>query len=563
MKKRSVLFIACILMIAILSLMFTGCSDSNTAGESATNETNEGKNNTTNESDTNSSENTEELTEDDIVFPLSEPVTFTMLYRDHPAYPYSEDWILWEEIEKRTNVTLDLTIVPMSDYEQKRNLLISSGEAPEIIPSTYPGQETAYVPSGAIIPVSDYVHLMPNFSHKIEAWGIEENLRNITQKDGKYYILPGLREIVVGEYSLAIRTDIFEEHNIPIPDSYDDLYNALKQLKQIYPDTYPFSDRWEGNSLLNQAATNFGVNAGWGAGNGLRYDENKDEFYFYPTTDDYKEFLAYFNKLVEEGLLDPESFTQEDEVAVNQKFAMGKSFVISTNTQEVISMRNKMNETLGEGNFKVDIIPPLAGPKGRIVISDKLDNGIIISSNALENPNFEVLMKFVDWLWYSEEGQILTKWGVEGVTFTKEGDEYKVMPGLKFTALGINAEDEEAKDLRNDFGMNNGVFVFSMYNGSKELMYSYMTEEARELTKAVNELSTFRNPDPPVLMDEAQREEHTMLTQALMDYVKQMTLQFIVGEADLETQWDAFVNECKAKGADTLVQMTNDIYKSN
>ena len=79
MKKRSVLFIACILMIAILSLMFTGCSDSNTADESATNETNEGKNNTTNESDTNSSENTEELTEDDIVFPLSEPVTFTML----------------------------------------------------------------------------------------------------------------------------------------------------------------------------------------------------------------------------------------------------------------------------------------------------------------------------------------------------------------------------------------------------------------------------------------------------------------------------------------------------
>lgn len=88
------MFIACILMIAILSLMFTGCSDSNTVGESATNETNGGKNNTTNESDTNSSENTEELTEDDIVFPLSEPVTFTMLYRDHPAYPYSEDWIL-------------------------------------------------------------------------------------------------------------------------------------------------------------------------------------------------------------------------------------------------------------------------------------------------------------------------------------------------------------------------------------------------------------------------------------------------------------------------------------
>lgn len=557
MKKRTLLFVSCVLMISLLGVVITGCGGTKTTGESVVN----GDENDTNEKpDTTPSNNEADLAEDDSVFPPAEPVTFTMLYRDHPGYPYNEDWIVWEEIEKRANVTLDVIVVPMSDYGEKRNLLISSGEAPEIIPSTYPGEESAYIPAGAVIPVSDYVDLMPNFLEKVEAWDIEENLRNIRQKDGKYYVLPGLREIVVGEYSLAIRTDIFEEHNVSIPDSYDDLYDALKQLKEIDPDGYPFSDRWEGNSLLSQAATNFDVQAGWGAGNGMRYNEENDEFYFYPIVDDYKDFLAYFNKLIKEGLMDPESFTQEDETAVNQKFAMGKGYVISTNTQEVISMRNKMNETLGEGNFQVDIIPPLAGPKGRIASSNKLDNGIIISSNALNNPNFEVLMKFVDWLWYSEEGQILTKWGVEGVTYTKEGDEYKVLPGLKFTSLGINAEDEEAKDLRDDFGMNNGVFVFSMYNGHKELMYSYMTEEARNLTQAVNELSTFRNPDPPVLMDEAQREEHTMISQALMDYVNQMTLQFIVGEADLETDWDGFVNECKTKGADTLIQMTNDIY---
>ena len=55
------------------------------------NTANEGKNNTTNESDTNSSENTEELTEDDIVFPLPEPVTFVTFLQRSSAYPYSED----------------------------------------------------------------------------------------------------------------------------------------------------------------------------------------------------------------------------------------------------------------------------------------------------------------------------------------------------------------------------------------------------------------------------------------------------------------------------------------
>ena len=39
--------------------------------------------------------------------------------------------------------------------------------------------------------------------------------------------------------------------------------------------------------------------------------------------------LQYLNKLVNEGLLDPESFTQDDDTA-RQKLATGKSFVIST-----------------------------------------------------------------------------------------------------------------------------------------------------------------------------------------------------------------------------------------
>jgi len=553
MKKRTILLIACLLMISMLSMMLTGCGGAKTEEKPATSGDKTGT--TVKSGDEQVSE------EEEFTFPLKEPVTFTMLYRDHPGYPYNENWIIWDEIKKRTNVTLDLTIVPMSDYGQKRNLLISSGEAPQIMPSTYPGEETAYIPSGAVLPVSDYKDFMPNFWTKIEEWDLEDNLKTIRQKDGKFYILPGLREVVVGEYSLAIRTDIFEQHNIPIPDTWDDLYVALKQLKEIYPNMYPFSDRWKGDSLLSQAASGFDVQAGWGAGNGMRYYEDTDEFKFYPITDQYKEFLTYFNRLVKEGLMDPESFTQEDEIAVNQKFAMGNSFVISTNTQEVISMRKKLSETLGEGNFKVDIITPLAGPAGRIVSSNRLDNGIIIASHAVNDPNFEALMRFVDWLWYSKEAQILTRWGVEGVTFTKEGDEFKLMPGLKATFLGINVEDENAKDLRNDFGMNNGVFVFSMYNGHKELMYSYMTEEARRLTEAVNELSILKPPAPPVLMDEAQREEQTMLSQSLMDYVKQMTLQFIVGEKDIEKDWDAFVNECISKGADRLTKMTNELYQ--
>lgn len=164
---------------------------------------------------------------------------------------------------------------------------------------------------------------------------------------------------------------------------------------------------------------------------------------------------------------------------------------------------------------------------------------------------------------YSEEGQILTRWGVEGVTYKRSGDKFELLPGIKAGYMGINVDDENAKDLRVDFGMGNGVFIFSMYNGhNKELMYSYMTEEARNFVQIANEKCTLLPPDPPVLMDDLEREEANMIGQALSDYVKQMTLQFITGKADIEKDWDTFVQECKAKGADKLVQMTNEIYKN-
>ena len=38
--------------------------------------------------------------------------------------------------------------------------------------------------------VSDYIDLMPNFKASVEAWKMQPELKTITQKDGKFYVLP-------------------------------------------------------------------------------------------------------------------------------------------------------------------------------------------------------------------------------------------------------------------------------------------------------------------------------------------------------------------------------------
>ncbi|WP_145946114.1 extracellular solute-binding protein [Paenibacillus sp. Y412MC10] len=488
-----------------------------------------------------------------VSFKATEPFNLPILFSDQPAYPYKKDWMLFKEITKRTGVTLQPTIVPMSDYSQKRSLLISSGDAPLVIPKTYPGEEASFVSSGAILPVSDYIDMMPNFKDKIEKWGMEKELDGLRQEDGKYYVLPGLHEEVWPDYTLLVRTDIFEKNNIPIPATWDELYTALKKLKEIYPDSIPFSDRFQFNSTLNIAATGFGTKAGWGFGNGLTYKADKDEFVYTSTTPEYKNMLTYFNKLVSEGLLDKESFTQTDDQAT-QKFVSGKSFVINGNSQTVVLHRTDMNKSLGEGKFSIAKITVPGGPAGQLMSGSRLENGVMILAKAKENPNFKAILQFIDWLYYSDEGEEFAKWGVEGVTYTKENGVRKLVDDINYN--GLNPKG--TKDLRIDYGFSGGVFA---YGGTTELLQSMFSDEEKKFQEDMKKTKTVVPAEPPIPYSVEDREQATLLSTPLKDYSDQNTLKFILGERPL-SQFDAFVNELKGQGLDNYVKLANKTYKA-
>lgn len=185
-------------------------------------------------------------------FKATEPITFDMLYSDHPNYPIKNDWLFWQELTKRTNITITPSVVPASDYNQKRGLVVSAGDAPFIIPKVYPPQEQPFVASGAILPVSDYLDLMPHFKDKIAKWKLEPQIDNLRLADGKFYVLPGLHENVWQDYTLAVRTDVLQELGLQPPKTWDQLYTTLKAMKARYPDSYPFSDRF---AVPDRAAT--------------------------------------------------------------------------------------------------------------------------------------------------------------------------------------------------------------------------------------------------------------------------------------------------------------------
>ena len=307
------------------------------------------------------------------------------------------------------------------------------------------------------------------------------------------------------------------------------------------------------NIVLNISAPCFGANWGWDVGEGMIYDEDNDSFVFSPTTDEYKELLCYFARLVKEGLLDPESITQSDEIA-HQKFINGESFIMCGNSQDLtINLKNSMDSILGENNYKIIIMPLPQGTKGSLIKASRLENGIMFSSKIKDDPNFEKLLKFVDWLWYSDEGKIFTKWGVEGVTYTYENGKFQLMPGVSFMSLNPRG----TKDLRKDFGFGNGVFC---YGGRKELVQSMLSDEDLDFLAATAKKTKRLPPDPPVLMTHNEREQATLISKPLMEYVEQMTYKFTSGNSNLDTHWDEYVANCKVKGCTKLQNMINNIY---
>ncbi|CAM3903876.1 ABC transporter substrate-binding protein [Lederbergia lenta] len=486
-------------------------------------------------------------------FKAKEELTFSMLFSDHPNYPYDKNWLLIEELKERTNINLEMTVVPMSDYAQKRSLLISSGDAPLIIPKTYPGEETPFVASGTILPISDYVDLMPNFKDKVEKWEIEPFLEGLRKDDGKYYLLPGMHENVWPDYTLAIRTDIVEELGMEMPTTWEELEKVLVAMKEAYPESIPFSDRWEFNSTLNVAAAGFGTVAGWGLGSALKYEEEQDEFVFAPATDEYKSMLTYLHGLVEKGLLDPESVTQDDDQAT-KKFINGDSFVIGTNSQTVVDYRKDMNETLGEGNFSIQKIVVPGGPAGQLMGGSKLENGVMISAKAKDDPNFEALLQFVDWLWYSDEGQEFAKWGVEDTTYTKNDDGKRVLTD-DVNYVGLNPNGTKALNV--DFGFSGGNFA---YGGTTELLHSMFSEEEIEFQNAMRDTKELVLPDPPIKYEEMELEQANLISTPLKDFVGTATYEFILGDRDL-SKWDEFITELESMRMQDYVDLANEVYK--
>ena len=248
-------------------------------------------------------------------------------------------------------------------------------------------------------------------------------------------------------YTWDIRWDLYKELGYPEVNSLDDMVELFIDMKEICPTddagnpTYAISlwPDWDGDMVMyiKSTATAFYGYDEFGVG---LYDPSTGTFYgALDNNSPYLEMLKFYNKLYQNGLVDPDSMTATYDTMI-EKVKKGGTFYsifnyagyLAYNTPDHIA-DNKMMRSLTPG----DATPIVYGMN---VLGG--NNYWAIGSKS-EYP--EVCMEIINFL-YTPEGRMLIEYGPKGVTwdYDEDGNTY-------FTELGVKTNNDKSTQMEGDY----------------------------------------------------------------------------------------------------------------
>ena len=253
--------------------------------------------------------------------------------------------------------------------------------------------------------------------------------------------------------------------------------------------------------------------------------------------------------------MQPEAFTQEGEATRNQLVNL-EAFVSSGQALTMADVNNGLNDAFGEGTYEFRRMNMLDGPAGPMVGGSRLVSGIMLNANVAERDDFLALLQYIDWLYYSDEGNEFAQWGIEGETFVRTDEVdggYLPMEGISYENFNPGAEES----LQEDYGFGNVAFAFA---SNYDITLSKMNDEEIAYQQRMTESRELLMPDPPYPMSTPDQEQAALMRTPLQDTVDQYTLRFITGQYELD-RWDEFMADLENQNVEGYLELINNAYR--
>lgn len=380
-----------------------------------------------------------------------------------------------QEITKRTGVKLEISH-PVGGDEQAIPLMIASGDYPDLIYSK--GDLNKLIDAGAVIPLDD---LIEEKGENLKAMYGEQitRLRNSLEDPQIYHL--GTGGVTFSQLktsgTVQIQLDVLEELGYPEITTLEEYEAALTDYIAKYPeiDGQPtiglslLGSDWRWLITVGNPA---GFAAGYQDDGQWHVDEETGETHYKFMLPEVREYFKWLNHMNDIGLLDPESFTQTFDSYI-AKLSSGR--VLGTADQDwnvsqavaVLKADDKANRLWAPlpvtvSDEQVSQSTRDAGFTGTM--------GISISSTSDKQ---EEAFEFLDWM-ASEEAQILTNWGVEGV-------HYDIVDGKRVQKPEDRENANTNPNYSTDAGIGAYIHPFPMWgNGALDSNGQTIGRDSRE-----------------------------------------------------------------------------------
>ena len=480
--------------------------------------------------------------DDTLDYWLNSGVKWQQVYENFGETP------LGKEIAKVTGVKINYMHPQAGQGGEQLQILMASDELPDIVKndwSAYPGGPEAALKDGYILKLNDIIgKYMPGLKKVLDE--NEEWDKNSKTDENSYFTVPMFLEPGILQVSSgpALRADMLKKVGMEPPKTIDEWEKVLRAFKDAGVES-PFIGTVSG--LITVFSPGFDVSSNW--------YRNGDEIVYGYTQPGFKELLKTLNKWYNEGLIDPDMATIDDELVKTKLLnnQAGSAWLwCGSGMGTLLAAESDRN--------KFDLVgtqypSPEKGKNpeyGNVSKTTSISAGVAISNNC---KNIELAARFLDF-GFTEEGHNLFNFGIEGVSYNwvdKDGEKYP-----QYSDLILNNPEGMSVGDAMDFYMRsstNGLMV----KDKRYMEQYYTTEQQRnaQLEWMKTNMNEHILPNIYVLPEEADIDANIMAN--VKTYVDEMILKFITGAESIEN-FDKYVEQVNKFGLEESVKFRQNAY---
>lgn len=458
---------------------------------------------------------------------------------------------IMQDLAKKCNIEIEWVNIPDSDYQTKKNLLIASNDLPDgFWNSGFSDYDLVnYGEDGTIIPIGEDLieKYMPNLSAEMEK---DPTIKSkLTAPDGNIYSLPGMEQMGLGKapFFTSINTKWLENLGLSMPTTPEEFKEVLRAFKNQDAngngnpnDEIPFSFMH-----MFWCADIGDLMAPFGMADNIQHRIVRDNKVIYTAVqDEYKAAIKYFHELYAEGLIDPESFTQDPA----QYLAKGQSEEDKLGS----FIWWETNEVVGANRSKdFALLEPFKNSQGQQVTGR--GNGEDFSRAAFviteANQHVAETLRFID-LMYAKDVSPQVNWGPIGDVFTEtESGLLTWNEAPEGTTMGEYRQKVCP-------GGNSPVII------TKDDFGTTVEMEPRALERLQTIESKFlpymeKQSYPLVFFNKEELDTINTIETDITTYVNNKRATWILN-GGIDSEWDKYKEELKKMGLDDLIKIYQD-----